>query len=139
MTHSKYTGHRNGFRDRQGGKRLHGGCFFSTSGEVEPTDVAVGDVVTKGQKLATLDSVEADQQLAVAESNLAVAEENLGNAGSAAQGSQGASESTTSLQAKVDSAELAQDAVDATTLTAPGDGTVTAINGAEGEQTGSSS
>ncbi|MDQ0379111.1 macrolide-specific efflux system membrane fusion protein [Amycolatopsis thermophila] len=120
---------------------------FSTSGKVESIDVAVGDVVTKGQKLATLDSTEADQQLAVAKSNLEVARENVDAAATAnrsvngAQG--GASESTASLQAKVDSAELAvqqaQDAVDATTLTAPGDGTVTAINGAVGQRTGNSS
>ncbi|MEV5298408.1 efflux RND transporter periplasmic adaptor subunit [Amycolatopsis methanolica] len=116
---------------------------FRTSGEVESIDVAVGDVVTKGQKLATLDSSEADQQLAVAKSNLEVARENLGNADSGDSQQGGASESTTSLQAKVDSAELAvqqaQDSVDATTLTAPGDGTVTAVNGAVGEQAGSGS
>ncbi|KAA9157115.1 HlyD family efflux transporter periplasmic adaptor subunit [Amycolatopsis acidicola] len=118
---------------------------FSTSGKVATIKVAVGDVVKKGQKLATLDATEANAQLKVAQSNLDVAEENLDNAesssSSSAQGGQ--TESTTSLQSKVDQAELsleqAQEAVDATVLTAPGDGTVTAINGAVGQQTGSSS
>jgi len=117
---------------------------FGTSGKVSSIKVAVGDVVTKGQTLATLDSTEAEQQLEVAKSNLDVAEENLDNASSATSTAQGGqSESTTSLQAKVDQAELAveqaKDAVAATVLTAPGDGTVTAINGAVGQQTGSSS
>ena len=119
---------------------------FRTSGVVASIDVGVGDLVTKGQKLATLDSSEAEQQLTVARSNLVVAQDDLDNPPSASGGSgnqASAAETTASLQAKVESAELAvqqaKDAVNATTLTAPGDGTVTAINGSVGDQTGSGS
>jgi macrolide-specific efflux system membrane fusion protein len=131
-----------------------GTANFRTSGTVSTIDVKVGSVVTKGQTLATLDSVQAVEQVEVAQANLDVAEEDLDNAGSSAttsttsgQSGQGTQqqqqESTTSLQAKVDQAQLtldqAQQTVDDTTLTAPGAGTVTAVNGAVGDQAGSSS
>ncbi|WP_409461580.1 efflux RND transporter periplasmic adaptor subunit [Amycolatopsis sp. GA6-003] len=108
---------------------------FTASGKVTSIDVKVGDVVSAGQKLATIDSSQASKQLQVAKANLAVAEDNLATAQ--------AQSSTTALQAKVDQAQLdvdnAESALAATTLTAPGAGTVTAINGTIGQQTGSSS
>ncbi|QRP45510.1 efflux RND transporter periplasmic adaptor subunit [Amycolatopsis sp. FDAARGOS 1241] len=130
-----------------------GAANFTTSGKVTSIDVKVGDVVSAGQKLATVDSTQAEKQLQVAKDNLAVAEDNLANGEDASttatqgpgqgqgQTAQQQQESTTSLQAKVDQAQLdvdtAQAAVDATVLTAPGAGTVTAINGAVGQQAGS--
>ncbi|MGW4484067.1 efflux RND transporter periplasmic adaptor subunit [Amycolatopsis sp. NPDC004368] len=134
-----------------------GAANFTTSGKVTSIDVKVGDVVSAGQKLATVDSTQAEKQLQVAKANLAVAEENLDDADDAATSTTGSGagqgpgqgqgqsqqESTTSLQAKVDQAQLdvdtAQAAVDATVLTAPGAGTVTAINGTVGQQAGSGS
>ncbi|WP_409183608.1 efflux RND transporter periplasmic adaptor subunit [Amycolatopsis sp. VS8301801F10] len=108
---------------------------FTASGKVTSIDVKVGDVVSAGQKLATIDSSQASKQLQVAKANLAVAEDNLATAQ--------AQSSTTALQAKVDQAQLdvdnAESALAATTLTAPGAGTVTAINGTVGQQTGSGS
>ncbi|WP_406642948.1 efflux RND transporter periplasmic adaptor subunit [Amycolatopsis sp. WGS_07] len=108
---------------------------FTTSGKVTSIDVKVGDVVSAGQKLATIDSSQASKQLQVAKANLAVAEDNLATAQQQS--------STTALQAKVDQAQLdvdnAETALAATTLTAPGSGTVTAINGTVGQQTGSGS
>ena len=104
----------------------------------------VGDHVGAGQKLATIDSAQAEKQLQVAKDNLAVAQENLTNAENT-PAPNGQAQSTTSLQAKVDQAELdvqnAQDAVNGTVLTAPGAGPVTAVNGVVGQQssTGSSS
>jgi multidrug efflux pump subunit AcrA (membrane-fusion protein) len=123
---------------------------FGTSGTVSEIDVKVGDVVSAGQQLAKLDATEANQQVTVAKSNLAAAQEDLDDAESAStttttgNGQTGASQqSATSLQAKVDQAELAlqqaKDALAATTLKAPGAGTVTAINGSVGQRAGSSS
>ncbi|MEW2500532.1 HlyD family efflux transporter periplasmic adaptor subunit [Amycolatopsis sp. NPDC047767] len=129
-----------------------GAANFTTSGKVTSIDVKVGDVVSAGQKLATIDSTQAEKQLQVAKDNLAVAEDNLatgedtptttsGSGAGQGQGQQQSQESVTSLQAKVDQAQLdvdtAQSAVDATVLTAPGAGTVTAINGTVGQQAGS--
>ncbi|MEU4669182.1 HlyD family efflux transporter periplasmic adaptor subunit [Amycolatopsis sp. NPDC023774] len=128
-----------------------GAANFTTSGKVTSIDVKVGDVVSAGQKLATIDSTQAEKQLQVAKDNLAVAEDNLatgedtsttsGSGGGQGQGQQQSQESVTSLQAKVDQAQLdvdtAQSAVDATVLTAPGAGTVTAVNGTVGQQAGS--
>ncbi|MFD2466983.1 efflux RND transporter periplasmic adaptor subunit [Amycolatopsis silviterrae] len=108
---------------------------FTTAGKVTSIDVKVGDVVSAGQKLATIDSSQASKQLQVAKANLAVAEDNLATAD--------AQSNTTALQAKVDQAQLdvdnAEAALAATTLTAPGAGTVTAVNGTVGQQTGSGS
>ncbi|MEV4596364.1 HlyD family efflux transporter periplasmic adaptor subunit [Amycolatopsis sp. NPDC049253] len=128
-----------------------GAANFTTSGKVTSIDVKVGDVVSAGQKLATIDSTQAEKQLQVAKDNLAVAEDNLatgedtsttsGSGAGQGQGQQQSQESVTSLQAKVDQAQLdvdtAQSAVDATVLTAPGAGTVTAVNGTVGQQAGS--
>ncbi|ATY09240.1 RND transporter [Amycolatopsis sp. AA4] len=119
---------------------------FTTSGKVTSIDVKVGDVVSAGQKLATIDSSQASKQLQVAKANLAVAEDNLTTAEDNPPANQTAAQaqsSTASLQAKVDQAQLdvdnAETALAATTLTAPGAGTVTAINGTVGQQTGSGS
>ncbi|MET9264853.1 efflux RND transporter periplasmic adaptor subunit [Amycolatopsis sp. NPDC004079] len=123
-----------------------GAANFTTSGKVTSIDVKVGDVVSAGQKLATIDSSQASKQLQVAKANLAVAEDNLTTAEDNPPANQTATQaqsSTASLQAKVDQAQLdvdnAETAVSATTLTAPGAGTITAINGTVGQQTGSGS
>ncbi|WP_027928132.1 efflux RND transporter periplasmic adaptor subunit [Amycolatopsis benzoatilytica] len=121
-----------------------GAANFTTSGKVTAIDVKVGDVVSAGQKLATIDSTQASKQLQVAKDNLAVADDNLTQAQDNPPANQTATQvqsNLTSLQAKVDQARLdvdnAQSTVDATVLTAPGAGTVTAINGTVGQQTGS--
>ncbi|QFU94184.1 efflux RND transporter periplasmic adaptor subunit [Amycolatopsis sp. YIM 10] len=103
---------------------------FGTAGEVATIEVAVGDTVTAGQRLATLDSAQAERKLDLARSELAAAEEELANA----------PETSAALQAKVDQAEIevadAETAVANTVLTAPGAGTVTTINGYVGQQVG---
>jgi macrolide-specific efflux system membrane fusion protein len=137
------------------GSSYTGSANFATSGKVKTIDVAVGDVVSAGQKLATLESTTASKQLQVAKANLAVANDNLADGedaaanppptssnGQSGSSSQSSTTSVASLQAKVDQAQLdvenAQDAVNATVLTAPGAGTVTAINGTVGQQASSS-
>ncbi|SMC91380.1 efflux RND transporter periplasmic adaptor subunit [Kibdelosporangium aridum] len=123
-----------------------GTADFAASGTITQINVKVGDTVSKGQQLAKLDDSQAKLQLAAAKSSLSAAKENLANASETTTTQQGQSsqqQSTKSLQAQVDQAEVnvdqAQEAVNATTLTAPGDGTVTAINGTVGQKTGSSS
>ncbi|MEV4148511.1 HlyD family efflux transporter periplasmic adaptor subunit [Amycolatopsis sp. NPDC049691] len=130
-----------------------GAANFSTAGKVTSIDVKVGDVVSAGQKLATIDSTQAAKQLQVAKANLAVAQDSLDSAedaedtpatGQNSQNStQSAANNVTSAQAKLDQAQLdvqtAQTALDNTTLYAPGAGTVTAINGTVGQQSSSGS
>lgn len=130
-----------------------GAANFSSAGKVTSIDVKVGDVVSAGQKLATIDSTQASKQLQVAKANLAVAQDSLDSAedaedtpatGQNSQNStQSAANSVTSAQAKLDQAELdvqtAQETLDNTTLVAPGAGTVTAVNGTVGQQSSSGS
>ncbi|MFJ7210587.1 efflux RND transporter periplasmic adaptor subunit [Amycolatopsis sp. NPDC098790] len=129
-----------------------GAANFSTAGKVTSIDVKVGDVVSAGQKLATIDSTQAAKQLQVAKANLAVAQDSLDSAedaedtpatGQNSQNSTQAANSVTSAQAKLDQAQLdvqtAQEALDNTTLYAPGAGTVTAVNGTVGQQSSSGS
>nr|WP_042182473.1 HlyD family efflux transporter periplasmic adaptor subunit [Kibdelosporangium sp. MJ126-NF4]CEL15007.1 hypothetical protein [Kibdelosporangium sp. MJ126-NF4]CTQ93397.1 hypothetical protein [Kibdelosporangium sp. MJ126-NF4] len=120
-----------------------GTADFATSGTVAQINVKVGDTVGKGQQLAKLADAQARLQLAAAKSSLSAAKENLANAstttGTPPQGQQ--QQSTKSLQAQVDQATVnvdqAEQALAATTLTAPGDGTVTAVNGTVGQKSGS--
>ncbi|MDT7800656.1 MAG: hypothetical protein QOI78_4089 [Actinomycetota bacterium] len=132
-----------------------GAANFTTAGKVTSIDVKVGDVVSAGQKLATVDSTQAAKQLQVAKANLSVAQDSLDAAETAedtpatgqnsqnsqSSSSQSAANSVTSAQAKLDQAELdvqtAQTALDNTSLYAPGAGTVTAVNGTVGQQSSS--
>ncbi|MEU7784003.1 HlyD family efflux transporter periplasmic adaptor subunit [Amycolatopsis sp. NPDC049159] len=130
-----------------------GAANFSGAGKVTSIDVKVGDVVSAGQKLATIDSTQAAKQLQVAKANLAVAQDSLDSAEDAEDtpatgqnsqnGTQSAANSVTSAQAKLDQAQLdvqtAQETLDNTTLYAPGAGTVTAVNGTVGQQSSSGS
>ncbi|WP_326945890.1 HlyD family efflux transporter periplasmic adaptor subunit [Amycolatopsis sp. NBC_01307] len=133
-----------------------GAANFTTAGKVTSIDVKVGDVVSAGQKLATVDSTQAAKQLQVAKANRSVAQDSLDSAetaedtpatGQNSQNSQNsaqaAANSVTSAQAKLDQAELdvqtAQTALDNTSLYAPGAGTVTAVNGTVGQQSSSGS
>jgi macrolide-specific efflux system membrane fusion protein len=130
---------------------------FATTGTVTEVNVKVGDVVAAGQQLAKLDATQASKKVDVAQSTLDAAEEDLANAeeaedtadtatgdGTGANGGQtGGTQSVASLQAKVDQAELslqeANDDLDATVLSAPGAGTVTAVSGSVGQRVSGSS
>lgn len=104
---------------------------FATGGKVATVDVKVGDVVAAGARLAGLDSTTASKQVTAAKADLVAADEDLSNAADDAP-------NTAQLQAKVDQAELslaqAKETLAATVLTAPGAGTVTAVNGRVGQQ-----
>lgn len=109
---------------------------FSGTGAVASVDVKVGDVVTKGQKLASVDTAQATLQATIAQNNVNQAYQTLVDA-------QAKGTSTPQQQTALDSAVLARDqaneALAATTLTAPGDGTVTSVSGKVGDKVGGSS
>jgi multidrug efflux pump subunit AcrA (membrane-fusion protein) len=120
---------------------------FQTSGTLSHVYVTVGQHITKGQLIATLDSTSAQLTLDQAEENLTAAEDDLssaedGTSSSSSSGSSGSSQSGTSTtssaasiasaQASVDSAEAsvnsAQTALDETKLYAPVSGTVVSLS-----------
>ncbi|MBM7776584.1 macrolide-specific efflux system membrane fusion protein [Actinokineospora baliensis] len=111
-----------------------GTASFGSSGTVATVNVKVGDVVTKGQTLGTLDTSQAKLQLTIAQNNLSQAVTNRDTA--EAEG-----KDTDQLDNQVTQAVLSRDQAKATlagmTLAAPGDGTVTAVNVAVGGKAGS--
>ena len=74
---------------------------FSTSGTVTSVKVKVGDLVTVGQRLATLDSAAAEANLETAKANLAQAEATLASAQGGATAEQQASNASSLHQAQV--------------------------------------
>ncbi|WP_354641643.1 efflux RND transporter periplasmic adaptor subunit [Kitasatospora camelliae] len=103
------------------------GQDFTTGGKVTAIKVAVGDAVTKGQVLATVDTTAAKQQVAAAEAALDTAEANLDKAeagetvtttsggsaartggGSQTQGGATPQPAATTTTTKVDQAQVAQ-------------------------------
>jgi macrolide-specific efflux system membrane fusion protein len=102
---------------------------FGAAGTVTEVDVKVGDTVTKGQQLAKLDPTQAQLQVDIAQGNVDAA---------LAKGT-----GTTALLTAYRQAQLAlkqaQDTLASTTLTAPGDGTITSITGSVGQKVGAGS
>ncbi|HUQ59214.1 efflux RND transporter periplasmic adaptor subunit [Lentzea sp.] len=101
---------------------------FGASGTVTEVDVKVGDTVTKGQQLARLDPTQAQLQVDIAQGNLNAALE---------KGTGTNALLTAYRQAQL-ALQQAKDTLAATTLTAPGDGTITSVTGAVGQKVGSS-
>ena len=111
---------------------------FATAGTIASISVKVGDAVTKGQVLATVDPTSANAQLTTANANLNAAKASLTRANSS-----GDDATIAQAQAQVTTAQAAVNdasrAVTGTTLTAPMAGTVTAINGSVGAASGGGS
>jgi macrolide-specific efflux system membrane fusion protein len=131
---------------------------FAASGTIATVDVTVGQVVTAGQRLGTLDTGDAQTALDQAETQLSNAEDTLAAAKTAAtttatgsqggtsggsSGGSGGGTSVTSAQSQVNQAQAAVDSaqktLDETTLSAPIAGLVTAVNGTVGDRAGSGS
>lgn len=134
---------------------------FATGGTISTVDVAVGQQVTAGQRLGTLDTSDAQDALDQAETQLSTAETELTAAKKAAtttttatSGGQGgqtgqsqsqtggsSGTSVTQAQSAVTQAQnavnTAQKTLDETTLNAPIAGLVTAVNGTVGDNAGS--
>ncbi|GLZ36557.1 efflux RND transporter periplasmic adaptor subunit [Actinokineospora sp. NBRC 105648] len=111
-----------------------GAASFSSTGTVATVNVKVGDVVTKGQPLSTLDTSQARLQLTIAQNNVSQAVTNRDDAVAAGK-------DTDQLDNAVNQAVLARDQAKSTlagmTLYAPGDGTVTSVGIAVGDKAGS--
>jgi len=108
---------------------------FDVSGTVTAVPVAVGQTVTVGQTLATVDTLQLNADLLQAKATLASAQAKLDAATGTAQ--------IAAAQAQVDVAQAgvdsAQTAMDGATLTAPVAGLLTAVNLAVGDAVGGSS
>ncbi|NUU16063.1 HlyD family efflux transporter periplasmic adaptor subunit [Cellulomonas humilata] len=108
---------------------------FEVSGTVTGVPVAVGQSVTVGQTLATVDTLQLNADLLQAKSTLASAQAKLDDASGTAQ--------IAAAQAQVDVAQsgvdTAQAAMDGATLTAPVAGLLTAVDLEVGDAVGSSS
>ncbi len=102
---------------------------FGTSGTVTNIHVKVGDAVVKGQKLAELDPAQAQLQADIAQNNLDAA---------LAKGT-GTTALLTAYRQTQLALQQAKEALAATVLTAPGDGTITSVTGAVGQKVGASS
>jgi multidrug efflux pump subunit AcrA (membrane-fusion protein) len=112
---------------------------FPASGKVTGVDVTLGQLVTKGQKLATLDSASLRVSAAQAEVSLESARSRLSSDESAGA----SSAQLTADQASIDAASSQVDSANANlaeaTMTSPIAGQVTQVNIATGDQLGSSS
>jgi macrolide-specific efflux system membrane fusion protein len=105
---------------------------FAAPGTVTEINVKIGDAVKKDQVLAKINSAEAQDQLSAAQSNLTSAQQSLTRVRSTTTDASTiafAQAQVTSAQSNVNAA---QRAVNGTTLTAPIDGTVIAVNGTVG-------
>ncbi|WP_233549939.1 efflux RND transporter periplasmic adaptor subunit [Cellulomonas rhizosphaerae] len=102
---------------------------FAVSGTVTKVKVAAGDTVTKGQVLATVDTLTLDADLLSAKSTLAQAEARLSDAEDAADGSDSSDAQVAAAKAQVEVAQAGVDdadaAVDDAVLKAPAAGLVT--------------
>lgn len=117
---------------------------FAVAGTVTKVEVAAGDTVTKGQVLATVDTLSLDADLLSAKSTLAQAKAKLADAADAADSTDSSDAQIAAAQAQVDVAQAgvddARDAVDDAVLKAPAAGLVTTADLEVGDVvTGSSS
>lgn len=110
---------------------------FAVSGRVTAVKVEAGDTVSKGDVLATLDTVSLDAALASAKAQQEAAETTVANDGSESS-TQRASNEANLASAEADVVQ-AEDDLDAATLKATFSGTVAAVTVAVGDQAGSSS
>ncbi len=102
---------------------------FGASGTVTEINVKVGDTVTKGQQLAKLDPTQAQLQVDIAQGNL----------NAALDKGTGTNALLTAYRQTQLALQQAKDTLASTTLTAPGDGTITSVTGAVGQKVGSTS
>ncbi len=106
---------------------------FPLTGTVKTVDVKAGDQVTKGQKLATLDTTVLDAQVQEAQASLAAAQANvkyLIRTGTDQEHIDAANANVQQAQAALDSANAT---VAQATLTAPFDGTIASVDTNPGE------
>ena len=110
---------------------------FTSSGTVTAVNVAVGDTVTAGQALATIDSTNLQAAVDSAQAAVDAAQSDYDTAVSGGVDARITAAKST-LATKQDSLTNAQSALAAATLTAPFDGTVAVVSMAVGDTVGSS-
>jgi RND family efflux transporter MFP subunit len=115
---------------------------FDVSGTVTAVPVAVGQTVTVGQTLATVDTLQLQADLLQAKATLASAKAKLSDAKDASTGTTSSEAQIAAAQAQVDVAQSAVDsaqtAMDGATLVAPVAGLLTAVTLEVGDAVGSS-
>lgn len=105
---------------------------FAVSGTVTSVDVAVGDTVTAGQQLATVDTLQLDAALLQARAELVSAQASLSNAQDEADGTTSSTAQIAALTAQVAVAQAAADDAEAdmaaATLISPVAGLLTTVD-----------
>lgn len=105
---------------------------FEASGTVLSVDVTVGETVTAGQTLATIDTLTLTADLLAAKASLATAQARLAESEDADDGSDAAEAQVAASAAQVDVAraqvDAAAEALAGATLVAPVDGLLTEVN-----------
>lgn len=113
---------------------------FPASGTVSSVDVAVGDSVTTGETLATIDPSALKVALQSAQADLTAAQDSLTSLEDSSDSSAAAiAAAQATVTVKQNAVTQAQSNLTGATLTAPFDGVVAAVNIAAGDTTGSSS
>lgn len=111
---------------------------FAVSGQVNAVDVAAGQTVTKGQKLATIDPTVLADQLSAAQATLTAAQDKLSTDEAAGAPTSQIDSDESSVNSAESSLTTARtDRADAT-LTSPISGTVASVNLTVGEQVSAS-
>lgn len=109
---------------------------FATASTVTGVDAAVGDAVTEGQDIATIDDASLKAAVASAEADLDAAHDALDELeedGDSSAAAIAAAEAT--VVVKQNARDAATEALDAATMTAPFDALVAEVNIAEGDTT----
>jgi macrolide-specific efflux system membrane fusion protein len=112
---------------------------FSSAGTVTGVYVTAGQVVAKGQRLASIDSATLRSQLAAANATLATAQARLSDDRTAGETSEQIAADQASVVVAQSQVTSANTALSEATLTAPIAGTVTAVNVTAGQQVSSGS
>jgi RND family efflux transporter MFP subunit len=110
---------------------------FSSAGTVTRVAVSVGDKVRKGDLLARIDTTSLQAQLDAAEAQVTAARTQLSDDADASSTQRAADQA--SLASAESDLDQAQDALAAATMTAPFNGTVSAVGYEVGDQVGSGS
>lgn len=108
---------------------------FSSTGTVTAVDVTVGEHVTKGQTLATLDSSALQDAVTLATASVTAARDQV----DAASGAQSLASARAQLATAESQLASAKDALGGATLTAPITGTVSSVGVSVGDTVGSGS
>ena len=112
---------------------------FGSSGQVTAVKVGVGQKVTAGQTLATMNSASLQASLASAQASLASTQAKLASDQSTSASSAQIAADQASVNAAQSQVSSAQAALSGATLTSPIDGTVAAVGLTAGEQVGGGS